>query len=190
MRVIELVIEEENDGINAISVVDYPAIQENFIALSEQIEVELKEIDKEKRILLGAALIPDKKILRKDDKGEFYVFFSEDTVRKASELFFINGNQSKATEQHARVIKDMTVVESWIVEDPQMDKSNHYGLSVPKGTWMISMKCNNDKVWGKVQSGEIKGFSIEGYFADRMEMQKKEEIINQLKSILCQEQSK
>ncbi len=184
MKIIELVIENENDGIDAISVVDRPAIESDFIALSSQVEVELKEVNVEKKILMGAALIPNKKIYRKEKGQDFYVFFSDETVRKASELFFINNNQSNATQQHERDIKGMTVTESWIVEDTKKDKSNLYGFDVPVGTWMISMKCNNDDVWSDVKSGKIKGFSIEGFFADKMQMKAEETLIDQIKKIL------
>lgn len=185
MKVVELIIEQETDGIEAISVVDRPAIEENFIALADE-QIKLAEVSEEKRILMGAALIPDKKIYRVNEKTkeEFYVYFSQDTVRKASELFFVNGNQSKATEQHAKVIKDMTVVESWIIEDTEFDKSKKYGFSLPVGTWMISMKCNNEDVWQKAKKGEIKGFSIEGYFADKMQMQEDENLVNKIIDIL------
>jgi len=184
MRIVELIIENENDGIDAISVVDRPAIEENFIALSKPIEVELKEVDSEKKILMGAALIPNKQIFRKTNEDEFYVFFSESTVRKASELFLINNNQSNATQQHSKAIDGMTVVESWIVDDPAMDKSTKYGFNLPVGTWMISMKCNNEQVWSDVKSGKVKGFSIEGYFADKLEMKSQDDILQQIINIL------
>jgi hypothetical protein len=187
MKVIELIIEDETqDGIAAISVVDMPAIEENFIALNQQIEVKLAEVDSEKKILMGAALIPNKQIYRKDKKGnEFYVYFSVDTIRKASELFFKDGNQSKTTLQHNEKLTGLTVVESWLIADEQMDKSKKYGFDLPVGTWMISMKVDNADVWSKVKTGEIKGFSIEGYFADKVEMQSEEELlIEQLKNII------
>ena len=94
MRIVELVIDEndETSGIEAISVVETPAIEENFVALNKH-ELQLKEVNKEKRILMGAALIPDKSIYRRNDKGdEYYIYFSKDTVRKASELFFKRSN--------------------------------------------------------------------------------------------------
>ena len=78
----------------------------------------------------------------------------------------------------------MTVVESWIIEDEQMDKSKKYGFSLPVGTWMISMKVENDAIWQKVKDGEVKGFSIEGFFADKLEMQQEEELINKIKELL------
>ena len=184
MRIVELIIESETDGIDAVSVVDLPAIESNFIALATDFEIKLAEVDSEKRILMGAALIPNKQIFRRVDDDEFYVFFSKETVKKASELFLKNGNQSNATLQHDGKIDGMTVVESWIVDDLEFDKSKKYGFSVPIGTWMISMKVDNEDVWGRVKSGEIKGFSIEGYFADKLEMQKEQELINQIIKIL------
>jgi len=191
MKLVELIIDERDSesGIDAVSVVESPAIEENFIALAEQ-KIELKEIDAEKRILMGAALIPNKKIYRVNEKTkeEFEIFFSEQTVRQAMELFFKKGNQSKATQEHAKSIDGMTVVESWLIEDKVHDKSVKYGFSLPKGTWMISMKVDNDQVWNDVKEGKVKGFSIEGFFADKLEMsmeqKEKIEIIEQLKSLL------
>jgi len=162
MKIIELVIDEKDQqsGIDAVSVVHSPAIQENFIALNKH-EVELKEIDAEKKILMGAALIPNKQIYRESEKhGQFYIYFSEDTVRKASELFLMNSNQNNATYEHDQKLKGLSVVESWIIEDEKQDKSVKYGFSLPIGTWMISMKVNNDDVWKDVKDGKVKGFSI------------------------------
>jgi hypothetical protein len=172
MDIIELVIDENEElsGIDAVSVVENPAIEEDFIALKKQDQVRLAEVSKEKRILMGAALIPDKPIYRKNGEQEFYIYFSKDTVAKASQMFLKKGNQSKATLEHAeQKLEGMTVVESWLVEDEQMDKSRKYGLDMPIGTWMISMKVDNDEVWNDyVKEGKVKGFSIEGYFADKL----------------------
>jgi hypothetical protein len=192
MKIIELIIDEKDkmSGIDAVSVVHSPAIEENFIALNKH-EIELKEIDTEKKILMGAALIPDKQIYRRNEKGdEYYIFFSQDTVRKASELFLMNSNQNNATYEHDQKLKGLSVVESWIIEDSKTDKSRLYGFDLPKGTWMISMKVNNDDVWNDVKLGKVKGFSIEGYFADKLEMnmqeQEEQELINQIIEILKQ----
>jgi hypothetical protein len=191
MELIELIIDERDPmhGIEAVSVVEYPAIEENFIALAKH-EVQLKEIDQEKRILMGPALTPNKKIYRKNEKTkrEWEIYFSEETVRKAAELFLMRSNQNNATLEHSKELDGMSVVESWIIEDDVHDKSVKYGFSLPKGTWMISMKVNNDDIWKRVKAGEVKGFSIEGYFADKYEMsaqnEEKEELIAYLKEIL------
>ena len=173
MRIVELVIDEEalHSGIEAISIVDRPAIEENFIALSKEHKVELKEVDAEKRILMGAALVPNKNIYRQSEEEEYYIYFSEDTVRKASELFLMRGNQNKSTLEHEAELNGLSVVESWIIEDETHDKSRKYDMDLPVGTWMVSMKVNNDDVWENyVKTGKVKGFSIEGYFTDKLAM--------------------
>ena len=171
MKTIELYIDEENEfsGIEAISVVENPAIEEDFIALKKH-EVQLAEVDAEKRILMGPALIPNKKIYRTNGQEEYNIFFSEDTVKKASELFLSRGKQNNSTLEHQVDIQGLSVVESWIIEDSEMDKSKKYGLRLPKGTWMVSVKVNNDDIWDNyVKEGKVKGFSIEGFFADKLD---------------------
>ena len=181
MRVIELIIDEEQEfsGIEAISIVDKPAIQEDFIALSKQDKVQLADVDTDKRILMGAALIPNKNIYRQDSEEEegYYIYFSEETVKKASELFLIEGNQNKSTLEHQAELSGLSVVESWIVEDEVHDKSRKYGLEMPVGTWMVSMKVNNENVWQDyVKTGAVKGFSIEGYFSEAVSLSVSEEV--------------
>tara|TARA_R100001530_G_scaffold104032_1_gene72433 strand:+ start:273 stop:857 length:585 start_codon:yes stop_codon:yes gene_type:complete len=186
MDIIELVINEEEElsGIDAISVVESPAIEEDFIALKKQHELKLAEVDAEKRILMGAALVPDKPIYRRNGEHEFYIYFSKDTINKASQLFLKQGKQSKATLEHTETyLSGMTVVESWIVEDKKQDKSAKYGFDVPVGTWMVSMKVDNDEVWDKVKLGEIKGFSIEGFFADKLEKKQDPKLTEEQKLI-------
>jgi len=179
MKVIELLIDEEADfsGIEAISIVDRPAIEENFIALSKEQKIELAEVDKEKRILMGAALIPNKNIYRQNGEDEYYIYFSDDTVRQASQLFLMRGNQNQSTLEHEAKLYGLSVVESWIIEDDVHDKSRKFGMDLPVGTWMVSMKVNNDDVWDNyVKTGLVSGFSIEGYFTDKIEMSEYDEL--------------
>lgn len=189
MKIIELIINdnEELNGIEAISLVENPAIEENFIALKDQ-AVTLAKVDTEKRILMGAALIPNKPIYRKNGEDEFYIFFSKKTVNRASQLFLQNGNQSKATLEHEKAIQGLTVVESWIIEDEIHDKSKKYGLSLPIGTWMVSMKVEDDAIWNDfVKTGKVKGFSIEGFFADKLskdELSEDEKLVKQITNII------
>jgi hypothetical protein len=194
MRIVELVLDEDQDmaGIEAISIVESPAIEEDFVALKAD-EIKLAEINKEKKILMGALLIPNKPIFRNsDDRDDYYIYFSKDTVEKASQLYLKNGNQNNSTLEHQHSLNGLTLVESWIVEDEKFDKSRKYGMNVPVGTWMGSVKVNNDEVWNDyVKTGKVKGFSIEGYFADKMErpkdsvgLSKNQKLINQIKEIL------
>ena len=194
MNIIELILDDDEAiGVEAISVVENPAIESDFIALNNQ-EIQLAEINKEKRLLMGALLIPKKPIYRRDGDNEYYVFFSKDTVLKASQMYLQNGYQSNSTLEHKSELKDLTLVESWIVEDKAKDKSALYGLDVPVGTWMGSVKVDNDEIWNDyVKTGKIKGFSIEGYFADKLERPKEEikedlsaeeKVIEELKKLL------
>jgi hypothetical protein len=172
MKIIELIIDEQMEvsGIGAISIVENPAIEEDFIALkTEQKEYHFAEVSKEKRIIMGAMLVPDKPIYRRDEEnGEYYIYFSQDTIRKCMEMFFQNGNQGNATFEHQEEISGLTMVESWIVEDTEKDKSNLYNLNVPVGTWMGTIKVENDVIWNEfIKTKKVKGFSIEGHFADK-----------------------
>ena len=202
MDIIELFIDENDDvsGIEAVSIVENPAIEEDFVALKNQ-EFKFAEVNKEKRILMGAALIPNKPIYRRNEENEYYIYFSRDTVRKASELFFIRGNHNKSTLEHQMPLEGLVAVESWIVEDKEQDKSKLYDMDMPLGTWMLSMKVLNDDVWENyVKTGKVKGFSIEGYFADKLERpnepnnlstweeQEEEYLVQELKQILSGEE--
>ena len=171
MRIVELVLDENSvEGIEAISIVENPAIEEDFIALKNE-EVQLAEIDKQ--LLVGALLIPNKPIYRRRGEDEYYIYFSKDTIRKAAEMYLMKGNQNNSTLEHQHSLNGLTLVESWLVEDETHDKSRKYGLNVPVGTWMGVVKVNNDEVWNDyVKTGKVKGFSIEGYFIDKMERPK------------------
>jgi hypothetical protein len=196
MKIIELILDEEQDdiGVDAISIVENPAIESDFVALKNQ-EIKLAEVDKEKKILMGALLIPNKPIYRNGSEGEYYIYFSKDTIVKASQMFLQNGKQSNSTLEHAQALNGLTLVESWIVEDKTKDKTALYGLDVPVGTWMGSVKVNNEDVWNEyVKTNKVKGFSIEGYFADKMEAPKEnieeqmaEQLLNQIKTIIKNE---
>ena len=174
MKIVELILDEDQEegGIEAISIVESPAIESDFVALRAE-EVKLAEVDKDKKILLGALLIPNKPIYRKGEEGDYYIFFSKDTIVKASQMYLKNGYQNSTTLEHAQALKGLTLVESWIVESETQDKSRKYGLDVPVGTWMGAVKVNNNEIWDEyVKTNKVKGFSIEGYFADKMERPK------------------
>ena len=175
MRIVELILDEDQEiGVEAISVVENPAIEEDFVALKSQ-EFKLAEVDKERRILMGALLIPNKPIYRKNGEDEYYIYFSKDTVLKASQMYLMQGNQNNATMEHQYEINGLSLVESWLVEDKVHDKSVKYGMDLPLGTWVGSVKVNNDKIWNEfVLTKKVKAFSIEGYFADKMERPKEE----------------
>jgi len=180
-KIIELILDEDQEmtGVEAISVVENPAIEEDFVALKSE-EIKLAEVNKEKRILMGALLIPNKPIYRRSGEDEYYIYFSKETVAKASQMYLVNGNQNNSTMEHQYDLKGLSLVESWLVEDEVHDKSRKYGMNVPLGTWMGAVKVNNEEVWNDyVKTGKVKGFSIEGYFADKMERPKESVAMSQ-----------
>lgn len=181
MKAIELVLTDNAryNGVDTISIVSDPAIEEDFVALKRatkqepfhtQKAIELSVQDEEKRLLVGPALVPNKPIYRNDEE-EYYIFFSKDTIRKASQLFLKKGHQNSTSLEHDQRLKGLHVVESWIVEDEEKDKSLLYGMKPPVGTWMLSVKVDNEAVWKEqVKTGKVKGFSIEGYFIDKQKL--------------------
>ena len=189
MQEIELTIRnEKEDGAFAMSLVKSPAIEENFVALSSN-GVELKVADEERRIVVGMALVPEKRIYRKQKGKEFNIWFSKETIAKTQELYMRNLNANNVTVEHERPIKGATVIESWIVEDTKHDKSNLYNLNAVEGAWCIMMKIHNDEEWEKVKNGDYKGFSIEAMYQgfeqlQSKELTKEEELLQTIKNII------
>ena len=189
-RIVELVISEENEelAIDCISLVSAPAIEENMVYMSKaKNNLTLAKIDEDKQELISPALIPDKNIYRydADTDADYYVYFSKETVKNCAYSFLKNNNHHKATLEHQDRVSGVLTVESWIIEDPKMDKSTLYGFSLPKGTWMVKMKISNSDLWQKIKDGDLKGLSIEGYFTDKFEtLQKKQPTNEQILSAL------
>ena len=194
-KITELVISDSNEelAIDAISLVTDPAIEVDFVYFNKgKNNLTLAKIYEEKIILVSPALIPNKNIYRYNAQTDqdYYVFFSKETVRKASEMYLKHNNHHKATYQHEERVSGVLTVESWIKEDDKYDKSIAYGFDLPIGTWFVKMRIDNDDMWERIKSGELKGLSIEGYFVDKMEMMSKnseisdEDLLNSLAEIL------
>jgi len=196
MKLYELILsDEEVQGIDAISVVGSPAMESQFIMLSEEKRVSFAKIDNEKQILLGVAMIPEKKIYRfdEDTKEEFNVFFSKETIKRASELYLKKGNQSNANLEHSKLALSGTIVESWIVEDLQKDKTALYGIDAPIGSWVVAMKIEDKEQWELCKENGT-GFSIEGMYNEKVILTKtennmdfkqmKDDLLNEFKTLL------
>ena len=171
----ELVIEDENiDEVFAISLVEEPAIESNFVFFDKE-KVQFAALSDEKRLVMGPILIPDKQILRVDGEGKpYHVFFKPETIKKLSEMYLKKKYTDSSTLEHDKKINGVTLVESWIKESVTKDKSALYNLNVPVGTWMGTFKIDNDEIWNDyVKTGEVKGFSIEGLFGHNLVQQAK-----------------
>ena len=182
-KIVELVIADDSEEltIDAISLVTSPAIEQDFVFFGkENNNLTLAKVDEEKRMLVSPALIPNKQIFRYDPNTDsnYYVYFSKETVRQASELYLKHNNHHKATYQHEDRVSGVLTIESWIKEGEQ-DKSKLYGFDLPDGTWFVKMKIENDEMWNKIKDGELKGLSIEGYFINKMEKMGKQQFSNE-----------
>lgn len=176
MKTYEVVFNEDEDkGVYAVSVVEEPAMESMFIALSSDqdklpVNIQFKESDvaEKENTLIGVALIPDKEVYRNIEGDEFNIVFGKETIKKAAHSFLKNGYQNNSSVEHEDKIEGVSIVESWIVKDPENDTANAYELSkddIVEGTWVVKMKCDNEEIYKKAVSGEIKGFSIDGLFS-------------------------
>jgi hypothetical protein len=176
MKLFELTLDDSTDEVFAISIVENPAIQSDFVYFNEQKEIlNFAEIDKDERKLVGAILIPDKRIKRLDetDNSEYEVFFSKSTVAKLAQNYLKNKYVDRATLEHDKKIKGLSLVESWIKESKLNDKSNIYGLNVPLGSWLgvfqIDRSKEGDDIWNNyVKTGKVKGFSVEALLSHKL----------------------
>ncbi len=161
----DVFIEDEGElGVDKISLVKRGAIMTDFIYQNEEnlIYKEVKLQD-EKRIITGPALIPDIEIIRKDEDGEpYYIKYSAEQIEGIVQKFFKEKDQYAVNKDHKTDVSGVWMYESWIVSDN--DKSKDLGFDLPKGTWMVSMKVDDDEIWEGIKSGKYKGFSIEGLF--------------------------
>ena len=123
----------------------------------------------DKMIITGPAMTPDVLIPRKDADGNiFHVYFTKETIEKISRKFLEESNHNTTDINHdGDSVQENTLLESWIVEDPEMDKSNKYGFDVPVGSWMVSYQINNQDTWKKIKNKELNGYSITGSFIER-----------------------
>lgn len=190
METFKVIFSEEKEGVFAISLVENPAIEIDFIALSKENIIKLAEVSEEKRLLISPVLIPNQPIYRRDDKGnEFNIVFPEETILKAQQNFYKQGFQRNSNIEHDDnlTLNDVTFVESWIKEDDTHDKSLKYGFNLPNGTWFAVMKVENDEAWQKVKNGEVRGFSIEGNFdLEKINLNKNMSFKEQFREVLVE----
>ena len=146
----------------------------------------------EEKMVVGPAMVPDKMIIRRNEiTGEiYYVYFTAETIKKLQQKFMLEKLLDKTNIEHGRkFLNGVSVVESWIVDDPQYDKQQVFGMNYPKGTWMVSMKIEDDSIWNKIKEGKLNGYSVQGYFLEKAKFStdntnKLEEIKNILKQII------
>jgi hypothetical protein len=163
--------------------INYPS---PYGAIEKNARYTFSTIDEDQRIVLGPVLIPNQKILRMDENGNpYYVFFRKDTIKKIAEKWFRDHNQNRTDIDHnQKKTEENTLLESWISESEEHDKSVLHGFKLPIGTWFVSYRINDEDTWGKIKRGEIQGFSMEGQFYEKfLQMSLEKEIIDIISSI-------
>jgi hypothetical protein len=179
--------EEDNMGVYAVSLVSEPAIMVDFVALSKANLLLARVEDGEKRMLYGPALIPNQPIVRYDGNNEkYFITYSKETIEQTAQEFLKRNMHHNHTIQHEMPVNNLTVVESWVTTGAH-DKSMNYGFDLPEGTWMIGVKVDDDKTWEAVKNGEVKGFSIEGWFAPMSETDVTEKDLEKLLAELAEQ---
>lgn len=159
--------EADEAEVDCVSLVSKPAIQRDFLAFNEAARPQHFAIqDEEQRIVSGPAMVPDYPIFRNDDNGQYYTVFSAETISKIAQRFFKKGYQTNLNEEHngGAVIPNSVFFESWITNKAAGKKPLKGFEDVPDGTWFLTAKINSDETWGKIKSGELRGFSVEGMF--------------------------
>tara|TARA_R110000764_G_scaffold21331_1_gene53894 strand:+ start:540 stop:1688 length:1149 start_codon:yes stop_codon:yes gene_type:complete len=179
MKTFEAKFKKGAKGVFAISLVKDPATTEHFIAMSKQEKlITMAKVDEEQRVVMGLVLQPNQLIPRynEETQEEYNIVFSEETIKDLSQNFFKSNSQKNSKLEHDTPIEDITFVESWIVENSEIDKSANFGMSYPKGSWVATMKIDNDEIWNDyVKSGKVQGFSVDA-FVDLQEINLKTEI--------------
>jgi len=144
--------------------------------------------DDEKRIVVGAAMVPNKMISRYDGQGNlYYVFFSKKSIKQMADKFLKERRTDETSVEHDGVklgSDKVFVTESWVSEDPTLDKSHFYGFELPAGTWFVAMKVRDDKVWKMIKEKSLTGFSVEGLFAEKSVFSKEDKQINQIRKLI------
>lgn len=168
-------------GIQLISLVDDPAVEKEFVKLAKETEIKMK-VNEEKRIVTGAALIPDQKIFRVDPNGQkYYIQFSKEAIERAAVKFYKDRHSADANLMHEVYTEGIIYFESYLVNRERGILPVEFN-DVPDGTWIVSAKIENDKVWELITAGVLRGFSIEGKLGVKEEISTMEELIDYIKN--------
>ena len=152
----------EVKGVYGISLVENPAMKGLFIALTESQPIQFKAVDDNKRLVAGLVLRANFPVFRKGEVEDYNIVFSENTIKDLAHGFYENNYHSNSSIEHFKKIEGVTFVESWLVADPNIDKTKVLNLESQAGDWFTILKIDNDEVWNDfTKTGKVKGFSID-----------------------------
>lgn len=176
LPIYKLKVDTFADGVNAIALVEQPAIERNFVKFSAQKKQTLKIQNEERRIVSGPIMLADTPIYRNDENGEYLITIEKDEILKIVQKFFKQGNQTKTNAEHdpMQPFDGLVLFESFIIDESRGIKAPTGFEDLPEGSWFGSFKVDNDDAWKQIQDGTFLGFSIEGIFThEAVEMKKK-----------------
>ena len=156
----DISLEDIAQGMYKISLVDKPAIEEDFIHFNEVEKVQMFADEKKKEVV-GPIMIPNKEILRfSPDMGYYYVRFTEETIQQIMYKYSKEGLFNAFGINHSYDTDEVVMLEVWTKESDN-DKSVDYGYKLPNGTVFVKAKIESDELFTAIENGEINGFSIE-----------------------------
>jgi len=171
MKEIELVFDPKKAGVTGMGFVELPAIEEDgFFFDTDKQNITFAKETEEEGLFVAPAMIANKRIYRYNQftNEEYNVFFTPETIKTLSQEFLINNYNNNVSEQHEDAVKDVHLVYSWIVENEEDQIITKYGYKdIPVGSWVVMYKINNEEIKDKIHKGEIRGLSIEGFFAEK-----------------------
>ena len=158
--------DESKIEVDFVSLVDRPAIGRSFMAFAEHQRCTFAIQDEDERIISGPLMLADSPIYRNDDRGEYYVMFTKDTIKQIAQKFFRKGYQNNVNLMHddGEMLVGLTMFESFITDEKRGIRPMKAFSDVPDGSWFGSFKVDNDGAWQMIKDGKVKGFSIEGVF--------------------------
>lgn len=153
----------DTDGVQIMSIVNNPAIQIGFLKFNNDVIKQKFSYDEDKRIITGAAMVPELPIYRVIDGFECYIKFSADTIKQLAEKFMLEGRTLSVNIEHCLPTNECVITETYFINHERNIVPEEF-KDLPDGTWMISMKVNDDAIWDAIKTNGLNGFSIEGIF--------------------------
>lgn len=155
-RIYYAYLNDENDGIQFISLVERPAIQESYFLFNKQFKFTK---DDNTHCLTGPILIPNQKIYRRDSRGEYYIVFEADTIEKIASKMISQGTAANVDTQHNGILeKGIHPIEIYLKDSK---RNNLVGFEdLPDKTLFVTYKVDDDELYQRIKE-DFRGFSIE-----------------------------
>ena len=168
MKIYRVTITDSDElGMNAISLVEFPAVEVDFLAFNKEDQMNFTQFNDEKREITGVVCLADTPILRKNEQlGIHAIVFEKDMIKQMMLRYFKNGLNNQVNIEHqGPMIEGLTMIESY-VKDSERNIAPVEFKDVPDGSWIATFKVENDEIWNQIKEEHtLRGFSLQGYFS-------------------------